>query len=610
MVLPASGSISASQMRTEFTLTNPVSFSHVYNLGPSVPTSGTVSMSGLRGKLSYPKARYVRLRLTEPYTFLNLGEVEVYNQHQTIISRGRPVTQSSVYPGTVASTLTDNDIDTVVHSDVNTSVAWVEIDLGSNQYIRRVLVFNRRQGPHHCLGRIKSMVLELRREDGTYAYTSDRFHGPSGSISWSNLSDDGYYYYDLFPPSIWVNAYVPKSKGDIAFVLDKYPSIWGTASNFIDPNAYFIWNQGGVQHGGAPSHMHIKFSTHYYNATGSNISAVFHVIIDNYGYVMLNDVQLATIMSGGWTTPNYTKVSMTLLPGVNYIDVVGYNEDHGGAAGFIGSLVRSSDSSVILRTNDTWLTNTIPKYDVLSSTGKSNCRGLFGLNLLRSNYSGPIFTLRRSGDNFTNNVYADVNGVLTITNGASLSSWATSDVYISTWYDQSPNGRHATQGNWSLQPRLDLSGYVDFKPSRYLNLPDGTVPSGNSTYTVITKHLNIYNGMGCWLHSGTVHLTNGTNTFRRADAGYHNYWWYNDHGIPSGYAAGNIVAFKYDGSNRYGYINRSHVSIGASGGRNSTTASNMIGSNPLGEHLNGELYYLYIFQISLWDEDYNVMTAY
>jgi len=89
-------------------------------------------------------------------------------------------------------------------------------------------------------------------------------------------------------------------------------------------------------------------------------------------------------------------------------------------------------------------------------------------------------TVRRD-DNVTANLYSDFyqNNLITNT-GQNFKDWtAGRNSYVTTWYDQSGNGRHATNGNTGTQPYFSfVSGkYVVFFESArscVLNMPNIT----------------------------------------------------------------------------------------------------------------------------------------
>ena len=178
---------------------------------------------------------------------------------------------------------------------------------------------------------------------------------------------------------------------------------------------------------------------------------------------------------------------------------------------------------------------------------------------------------------------------------------------VETWYDQSGNGRHAVQSTVASRPVLrfgsDLAPYLDFRTSRFFNLPDGTVPTGNSAYSFVVQHGDIDNATnGTLIASGSYGTSNATNNLRR-DAGakgYFNYWFVNDLYFGT-YAKNNIVAATYDGTNNRGFVNGTNTdSRTPTTVRNSTSTGNYIGiANGTVEPLNGDLYYVGIFGTAL-----------
>lgn len=237
------------------------------------------------------------------------------------------------------------------------------------------------------------------------------------------------------------------------------------------------------------------------------------------------------------------------------------------------------------------------------------CRALFSLYVLNAAYSGPIANCRRSTDNVTADFYS-LNGQLYTNNGTTgIASWlGGATAYVTKWYDQSGSGNHATMATTSKQPSVSVANMrVAFASSQYLSMPDGTVPFGDTQYTITAKHtLNntaeycgivgsgSYNSVGvgdtnalCWY--GNVY-------------GYLNYWMNND--ISGGtYTAGNVVTCKYDGTTRTIYVNGTSVSTLGSSGRASTSINNTIGVTQSGTFwLNGDLTFVAIFAESLSDQ--------
>jgi len=85
----------------------------------------------------------------------------------------------------------------------------------------------------------------------------------------------------------------------------------------------------------------------------------------------------------------------------------------------------------------------------------SGAAAAYSLRQLSSAYSGSAIKVRRSSDNAEQDI-AFVNNEL---DTASLETFAgAGDAFVTTWYDQSGNGRNATQATASSQPKIVSSG--------------------------------------------------------------------------------------------------------------------------------------------------------
>jgi hypothetical protein len=78
----------------------------------------------------------------------------------------------------------------------------------------------------------------------------------------------------------------------------------------------------------------------------------------------------------------------------------------------------------------------------------------FSLRRLRFGYTGPVVKVRRSSDS------AEADFTAAQVSGGDLTSWvgAGNDGFVTTWYDQSLNASHATQGTAGAQPTLVAGG--------------------------------------------------------------------------------------------------------------------------------------------------------
>jgi hypothetical protein len=82
----------------------------------------------------------------------------------------------------------------------------------------------------------------------------------------------------------------------------------------------------------------------------------------------------------------------------------------------------------------------------------------YGLRKLRTAYSGNAIRVRRSSDNVETDIGFDGSGNLDTT--ALLAHCGAGNGFITTWYDQSTNGRNATNTSASTQPQIVASGAV------------------------------------------------------------------------------------------------------------------------------------------------------
>ena len=95
----------------------------------------------------------------------------------------------------------------------------------------------------------------------------------------------------------------------------------------------------------------------------------------------------------------------------------------------------------------------------------------FSLRKLRNAYSGSAIRVRRSSDN----TEQDIGFVNNQLNTSALTTFCSgTDGFVVTWYDQSGNGRNATQSTASNQPQIVSSGSVLIENSEPTLYFDGT----------------------------------------------------------------------------------------------------------------------------------------
>lgn len=83
----------------------------------------------------------------------------------------------------------------------------------------------------------------------------------------------------------------------------------------------------------------------------------------------------------------------------------------------------------------------------------------FSIRRLRGAYAGQLIRVRRSSDNTQQDIGATIDGNL---NTAALTTFCGSaSCFVTTWYDQSGNGRDAAQATAANQPRIVNGGVID-----------------------------------------------------------------------------------------------------------------------------------------------------
>jgi len=284
----------------------------------------------------------------------------------------------------------------------------------------------------------------------------------------------------------------------------------------------------------------------------------------------------------------------------------------------------------------------------LSASAYNSVFGAYGCKLLNYNYYGPIFTLRSSADttgNNTKNFYADVCGNNIgdgyLGTGTSLSSWltsaggATTYAYVSKWYDQGMDNSFncATQYTPGSQPAYELAnkninfGYASgvVTPSNtFFNIPAGTMPYNDSSYTYTIKHNNITaNANISVIFESGDNSTNNKTSILFVNNQYGQYWYNNDYTGANKYAANNIITYKYTTGGGIGskvnYINYATTSYSESNSTSIATRAQPLKVGYIGNTFdtntaswklfNGQLYYGYIFNTALSDIDRGIVES-
>lgn len=110
----------------------------------------------------------------------------------------------------------------------------------------------------------------------------------------------------------------------------------------------------------------------------------------------------------------------------------------------------------------------------------------YSLRALNGSYQGPLVRVRRSSDNKEANIYALYNGQLDV--NAIQTFCSGTDGFVALWYDQSGNGRNASQAIAANQPQIVSGGTIITwlgKPAiDYDGVGDGLQTSGFSSINI------------------------------------------------------------------------------------------------------------------------------
>ena len=141
-----------------------------------------------------------------------------------------------------------------------------------------------------------------------------------------------------------------------------------------------------------------------------------------------------------------------------------------------------------------WRSAVAPTTSYLLDT-YSGAAAAYSLRKLRTAYTGYAIRVRRSSDNTSLDVGFNVDGTLDTT--SLLSFVGAGNGFVSIWYDQSGNGKNASQPASANQPQIVISGTLqtlNSKPTLYFDgasryfdcgyLNGGTKPADYSTFAL------------------------------------------------------------------------------------------------------------------------------
>lgn len=142
-----------------------------------------------------------------------------------------------------------------------------------------------------------------------------------------------------------------------------------------------------------------------------------------------------------------------------------------------------------------------------------------------SKYSGPIIRVRESAGNTERDIFAgaaDANGNRFIDTTALLAFTGANSGFITTYYDQSGNGRNIIQPTAAFQARIVLSGVVDtlngVPAPRYIG--NGTTGNGYTVALTLAQPVTIIIVYRLVSYITSAHLTDGTGVSNRLLVGH------------------------------------------------------------------------------------------
>ncbi len=259
-----------------------------------------------------------------------------------------------------------------------------------------------------------------------------------------------------------------------------------------------------------------------------------------------------------------------------------------------------------------------PLFSQLSAAATSSAVGAYSLRAI----NGPtarVVQVRRGSDNAIQDFWADRLGNLLTAPviGQRIQDWLGGATgYVSTWYDQSGAGNHATQTVTGNQPTFNGT-IINFTTAanQYMNTPSAAFPDLKS-FTVTCRHTTVGNSgdQGIWGIGGTLSSIYSNNLIRPGGGGgYRSYFLGADFNAGS-YAVGNIVTLKYNQTTGSGvspsngtrtlYVNSSSSGTNATTGwLGNGTGLGFIGRGSFAGAMDGGLYYICMFSTALSDSD-------
>jgi hypothetical protein len=139
----------------------------------------------------------------------------------------------------------------------------------------------------------------------------------------------------------------------------------------------------------------------------------------------------------------------------------------------------------------------------------------YSLRKLSSTYNGPAIRVRRT-DNTEENIGFTATGDLNT--AALLAHVGSGDGFVTTWYDQSGNGRNATQTNANSQPQIVSNGTIEMQNGR----PTVRQSNQNQTLPIIRSFTGLTSATGVFVFRQLTG-NGGAHDFRFQSGGVNNH---------------------------------------------------------------------------------------
>jgi hypothetical protein len=221
--------------------------------------------------------------------------------------------------------------------------------------------------------------------------------------------------------------------------------------------------------------------------------------------------------------------------------------------------------------------------------GYTGASAAYSLRKLSTTYTGPAIRVRRSSDNQETNIGFNSSGNL---DTIALSIFATDmvstdSVFVTTWYDQSGNGKHATQTTATNQPQIVNSGVVHLKngkPSIYfsgnkmMTTTANVVSTGNQPYSIYGVSHNVGVSSSTLFYIGSGSGNNGIG-LQVIAGGSLRHFWYTAEYVSYASTINNqyYYSLEFNGSNVYTSRNDSTSLLSTGKTKNTLSPTLMIG---------------------------------